>query len=196
MMRTMSKGAPLRIAQLHWGFPPVIGGVETHLTMLLPEMVRQGHTVYLLTGATEELSGWFDYQGVRLFRTPLMDLNWLYRRGLKGLEEGLREVFRNFFNQAKPDLIHVHNMHYFSELHARLLEEEAKRRKIPLVLTVHNVWDDLLFVDLTRNVKWNHIISVSHFIKRELIGIGVDDQRITVIHHGIDVERYHPNIST
>ena len=33
----------INIAHLHWGFPPIIGGVETHLTILLPEFVKMGH---------------------------------------------------------------------------------------------------------------------------------------------------------
>lgn len=26
----------LNIAHIHWGFPPIIGGVETHLAIILP----------------------------------------------------------------------------------------------------------------------------------------------------------------
>ncbi len=47
----------LRIAMLHWGFPPIIGGVETHLTLLCPALVRLGHAVSLLTGAAEGETG-------------------------------------------------------------------------------------------------------------------------------------------
>ena len=43
----------MKIAQMHWGFPPIIGGVETHLTILLPELIKEGHEVSLLTGAVE-----------------------------------------------------------------------------------------------------------------------------------------------
>ena len=39
----------MRILHMHWGFPPTIGGVETHLTILLPELVKHGHQVALLT---------------------------------------------------------------------------------------------------------------------------------------------------
>ena len=47
------RNSKLSIAQLHWGFPPIIGGVETHLSTMLPEMVRRGHTVNLLTCSAE-----------------------------------------------------------------------------------------------------------------------------------------------
>ena len=47
------KQKKLNIAHIHWAFPPIIGGVETHLVMLLPELVKRGHKVSLLTGSEE-----------------------------------------------------------------------------------------------------------------------------------------------
>ena len=186
----------LNIAQLHWGFPPIIGGVETHLTVLLPELVKMGHDVSLLTGAVENVPGYYDYHGVHIYRSPLMDLNWLSKRGLVGLEEELKKVFKEFFDKVKPDVIHAHNMHYFSHIHARALERFSQKLNIPLINTAHNVWDDVLFLDLTRNIKWTHMIAVSHFIKKELIGIGYDDEKIAVVHHGIDENKFRPDIDT
>jgi hypothetical protein len=185
----------LNVAHLHWGFPPIIGGVETHLTIILPQMVKWGHKISLLTGSVEGLDSHYFYEGVEVFRTPFMDLNWLYKRGLEGLEEEVLEVFSDFLKQTKPDIIHAHNMHYFSEIHARTLERLAKRNKIPLILTAHNTWDDILFLELTHRIDWTHIIAVSHFIKKEIIGIGVDDTKIIVIHHGVDQDKFHPKIN-
>ncbi|HEC69879.1 MAG TPA: glycosyltransferase family 1 protein, partial [Candidatus Omnitrophica bacterium] len=53
----------LSIAHLHWGFPPIIGGVETHLTIILPQMVNYGHKVSLLTGSVEGVKVHYKYQG-------------------------------------------------------------------------------------------------------------------------------------
>ena len=184
----------LNIAHLHWGFPPIVGGVETHLTIILPQMVKLGHRVSLLTGSIEGVLGRYMYEGVNIHRTPLMDLNWLYKRGLKGLDDEIKQAFSSFLNEAKPDIIHVHNMNYFSEVHIHTLEKLAKKRKVPLVLTAHNTWDDLLFLELTHNIDWARIVAVSHFVKREIIGIGVDDTIITVIHHGVDQNRFNPSV--
>lgn len=186
----------LNIAHLHWGFPPIIGGVETHLTILLPQMVKMGHKVSLLTGSVENLSGKYVFEGIDVLRSPLMDLNWLYKRGLKGLEEEVGKLFLSFLDEMKPDVIHVHNMHYFSEVHIKTLEGLAKKRSIPLILTAHNVWDDILFLELTHKIDWAHIIAVSHFIKKEIIGIGVEDTKITVVHHGVDQHKFKPGVPT
>lgn len=181
---------PLKILQLHWGFPPMIGGVETHLTILLPEMVRMGHDVTLLTGAFVGEPAEQVYQGVKVHRTPLLDLNWLAKRGVAGLEPDLRRLYRERIDAAAPDVIHVHNMHYFSEPHAETLDELARARGIPLILTAHNVWDDTQFLRLTRDIQWSHIIAVSHYIRMELLGVGIPDSRTTTIHHGLDLTKF------
>ncbi len=186
----------LNIAQIHWGFPPIIGGVETHLTILLPEYVKRGHRVGLLTGSVEGEEDHVSYKGVDIYRTPHLDLNWLARRGLEALEEEITRTYTEFFDAVKPDIIHAHNMHYFSEVHAKILDEIAAREGIPLALTAHNVWDDILFLKLTREINWAHIIAVSHYIKKELSGVGYDDGKITVIHHGIDTDLFRPDVDS
>jgi glycosyltransferase involved in cell wall biosynthesis len=186
------KRKKLSISHLHWGFPPIIGGVETHLTILLPTLVKMGHKVNLLTASFEGEKGRDKYKGVGIFRQPIMDLNWLSKRGMDGISGEVRAVFNNFIDETKPDCIHVHNMHYFSKIHALAIQETGAKRSIPLILTAHNVWDDNLFLDLTKNIKWSHIIAVSHFIKREIIGTGYNHRNITVIHHGIDQNIYSP----
>lgn len=185
----------LNISHLHWGFPPVIGGVETHLTILLPTLVKRGHKVNLLTGSFENAKSKDRYKGVGISRQPVMDLNWLSKRGVIGLLEEVRATFDKFINETKPDCIHVHNMHYFSKVHAMAIQDLSVKKGVPLILTAHNVWDDNLFLDLTKNIKWTHIVAVSHFIKREIIGTGYDHRNITVIHHGIDQDIYSPKIS-
>jgi len=157
-------------------------------------MVKMGHKVDLLTGTAEGTRVVDKYKGVGIYRAPVMDLNWLAKRGLNGLSGEIEEVFSDFLKQARPDVIHCHNMHYFSKPHTRTIARLSKELGVPLILTAHNVWDDNLFLDLTRNIRWDQIIAVSHFIKRELIGIGIPHKKITVIHHGIDQALYSPKI--
>ena len=180
----------MNIAMLHWGFPPIIGGVETHLTILCSELVKEGHKVSLLTGAVEGVKSNYTWNKINIVRTPLMDLNWLYERGVEELGGDIRSVYAKFIDETRPDIIHTHNMHYFSKLHIKLLERVAEIRKIPLVLTAHNSWDNSLCLDICRGIKWGHIIAVSHFIKREICGYGLDPDKVAVVHHGIDTERF------
>jgi len=192
--KKVKKKKKLKIAHVHWAFPPIIGGVETHLVMLLPELIKMGHEVSLLTGSMEGAKAQSKYKGISVMRTPIMDLNWLNKRGLHGIEDEVREAVRVFLDKTKPDIVHAHNMHYFSKAHAKTLEEEVRnKRGVPLVLTAHNSWDDMLFLELTRKIKWDHIIAVSFYIKKELMGIGCDSKQVTTIHHGMDLNKFKPS---
>jgi glycosyltransferase involved in cell wall biosynthesis len=189
----MAPSENLNIMHIHWGFPPTIGGVETHLTYLLPELVSNGHHVRLLTGAFTGEKVRSEYCGVDVYRTPLLDLNWLVKRGLDGLELDLEKFYADHILTFRPDLVHTHNMHYFSEPHIKILESICASRQIPLMLTAHNVWDDTLFLRLTRDVNWAHIVAVSDYIRMELRGVGVHPSRTTTIHHGIALNDYPLN---
>ncbi len=195
-MQSSFSSRKLRIVHLHWGFPPIIGGVETHLTMVLPALAAMGHQVTLLTGAVEGAPAREMYQGASIVREPIMDLSWLQKRGMNGLEAEVDGVLSKFLKETQPDVIHTHNMHYFSKLHTQILERKARARKIPLILTAHNTWDDNLYTDLIRKTQWDQIIAVSHFIKKEMIGVGVDDRKITVVHHGVDHQDFSAQGST
>ena len=189
------KKKTLNISHVHWGFPPIIGGVETHLHLILPAMAAKGHKVSILTSSFHGYPGFSRYHGVDVHRVPIMDLNWLNTRGVNGLGSEIKTQFESFIEKTKPDIVHAHNLHYFSKPHTKTLEEILQKKGIPMVLTAHNAWDDNLALDLSRNIKWARIIAVSHFIKRELIGIGIDDRNITVIHHGIDEKVYKPGVN-
>jgi glycosyltransferase involved in cell wall biosynthesis len=182
----------MRIAMLHWGFPPIIGGVETHLVFLLPQLVKMGHKVSLLTGSAEGQPNELDFKGAKVYRSQFYDLNWLFKSNFQEVDNNVWEVTTKFLDKAKPDVIHAHNMHYFSRYHVRILEYYALKKNIPLVLTAHNSWTDKLFLDLTCKIAWNKIIAISHYIKRELQAIGFPEKHIEVIHHGIDENIFSP----
>lgn len=178
------------ILHIHWGFPPTIGGVETHLSILLPQLVKKGYNVSLITSTFDKEEIQFTYKGVKVTRSPLFELNWLAKRGLDGIEEDLVEFYTKQIETFSPHIIHTHNMHYFSKPHIKTLEEICIKKGAPLLLTAHNVWDDLLFLELTRNINWSHIIAVSHYIRMELSNVGIDPSRTTTIHHGIDLSKF------
>jgi|Deesub1362A_J573_1020465.scaffolds.fasta_scaffold00364_23 hypothetical protein len=183
----------MRIAMLHWGFPPIIGGVETHLMMLGPGLVDRGCTVNLLTGSVNgrETLVW---GGMTVTRTPLMDLNALGSlERIQELAGDIRDELTAFIRLSQPDIIHAHNMHYFSPVHARVLAMVSRRENVPLVLTAHNVWNDELWDEMLQlRTAWDAVIAVSHFIKREMVRSGYPAHRVKTIHHGIELERFAP----
>jgi len=185
----------VRIAQIHWAFPPIIGGVESHLATLGPDLVKNNCQVALLTGSAPgaETEEW--YEGMLVIRTPLLDLNSMSPERMTEQKPAIREVMEGFINRVQPEVIHAHNMHYFSPSHADILLDIKRRKGIPLVLTAHNVWADNDETWRTFNTKafyWDAVIAVSDYIKRELVRVGYDENRITTIHHGIDLSTFAP----
>ncbi|MDQ0285846.1 glycosyltransferase involved in cell wall biosynthesis [Desulfofundulus luciae] len=183
----------MRVAMLHWAFPPIIGGVESHLAMLCPELARYGCQVSLLTGSTLEGEMDYTWRGLRILRRRLMDLNSLDAKKIMDRRNDIRRLIGDFIQQVHPDIIHAHNMHYFSPVHLEALLEAKRRWGIPLVLTAHNVWSDSVWEEMCRHAsEWDAVIAVSHYIKKELVKAGFPEDRITVVHHGIDLERFRP----
>lgn len=186
----------MRIAMLHWAFPPIIGGVETHLSLLCPDLVKQGHRVSLLTAnapGTPELPEKEYWQGVTIWRSPLLDLNTLTTETIEAKAEEIKHLFEDFLLEASPDIVHAHNFHYFSYVHAYCLQEICRSKGWPLVLTAHNVWEDELWQQMNTLAQgWNYIIAVSHFIRQELIVNGYPEERVAVVYHGINTTAFRP----
>lgn len=186
----------ISVAHLHWGFPPTIGGVETHMIILLPKLIAMGHRQSVMTASLPDVPDWDEYMGISVHRSPVMDLNRLLQPGSTITRVEVEEAFPAFLDASEPDIIHAHNMHYFTRTHTEVLAKEAKKRNVPLILTAHNVWDEPIFLDLTAKFSWDHIIAVSHFIKKEIAGCGFDGDKITVVHHGIDTAKFAPRKDT
>ncbi|MCG8403124.1 MAG: glycosyltransferase family 4 protein [Firmicutes bacterium] len=185
----------MRVAMLHWAFPPMIGGVETHLAMLGPGLVERGVGVDLLTCPAEGCPAREEYRGVRVSRTPLMNLNELPPGRLEKEAGAVKDTIAEFIRESDPDLVHAHNFHYFSPVHARALSEAAEEAGTPVILTAHNAWDDELAAGLNKMAhRWDGVIAVSRFIEKELAGAGYVANRIRVVHHGIDTRRFTPGL--
>lgn len=183
----------MKIAMLHWAFPPLIGGVESHLALLCPDLAAAGCEVWLLTGAVAGKREEYVWRGTKIIRSPLMDLNSLDRSVIAAQADDIRREMGEFLKRSRPDVVHAHNMHYFSPVHTAALFEAADEMGVPVVLTAHNVWDDPLWREMNRfSGRWAAVIAVSRYIKEELIRWGYPSGRITVVHHGIDAGLFHP----
>lgn len=185
----------MKVVMLHWGFPPIIGGVESHLAMLGPELTRFGCQVSLLTGSVNGKEEEYVWQGMKIKRSRLFDLNSLNPALLKQQAREISQTITSFLKEEKPDIIHVHNMHYFSLEHADVLAKAKNQLGIPIVLTAHNVWEDSLWKEFNqRAYYWDAVIAVSQYIKDELVKSGYRGDRITVIHHGINPGVFKPDV--
>lgn len=186
----------MKIGVMHWAFPPVVGGVESHLVYLYEELARRGHEIALLTAPHPEREddshGW-----IRITSDDYMNIEFLQHRApVSGRYEKVYNMIERFILAENPEIIHAHNFHYFIPDHGECLDELAKKYGIPIVLTIHNYWEDDLCRHLMRDVRWDKIVAVSYHMKSPCIfDSKLPHDKVEVHYHGVDLGKYavHPD---
>lgn len=145
----------MRILHLTDHYPPVVGGIESHLSCLAQRQALEGHDVTVLTSTPHMAEGQTspDAGPVEVIR-------------VRSLREGLQVGVVRF------DLVHAH-VSVVAPLTAPLVGVFA-RRGVPAVVTVHSLWSGMGPVPTlaaavtgmrTAPVTWT---SVSHVAASEL----------------------------
>lgn len=181
----------MKIGVVHWAFPPVVGGVESHLVYLYGELARMGHDISILTAPHPQRddgsSGWCtvvsnELMSIdRLLKVPASPDRW----------QKVYTMLEGYIRDYSPDVIHAHNLHYFFPDHAEALGILSKKYGIPIVLTIHNYWEDDLCRHLLRDIGWNMVVSVSYHLKHScLFDAKLPPDNVEVHYHGIDLDKY------
>jgi glycosyltransferase involved in cell wall biosynthesis len=186
----------MKILQLTPFFYPNIGGVETHLLDLTSELSKKKIFNYVLTyqplmsniqaKEKENLNDYVFIHRIPILRNvfikiekfPLFDFLYLTPKLF------INAVLLLISNQ-KFDLIHAHGLN--ATFIAYLLN---KLFKIPYVTSTHVLYSfkkDLM-QKISRIVYLNsaHIFALSNFSKRELIGLGIPESKISVYRYWVD----------
>jgi len=181
----------MKIGVVHWAFPPVVGGVESHLIYLYEELARMGHEVSFLTAPHPQRDdtsmGW-----CKVTSDDLMSIGHLLKvpAGTERWQE-VYDMAEGFIRKESPDVIHAHNLHYFFPDHAESLGVLSRKYGIPIILTVHNYWDEDLCRHLLRDIGWNMVVAVSYHMKKPcLFDARLPHDRVEVHYHGIDLDKY------
>jgi glycosyltransferase involved in cell wall biosynthesis len=162
------------------------GGAEEHIIRLMARLPEHGVRGKVVCFYEAGLS-----QALREMGMEVEVLS--YGRFDLRLIAGLRRLFE----RARPDVIHTHGVkaNFFARLAA-----DGLRKAPPLVTTVHSLlrYDYLNpfayfgahLMETTTRRRNRHFIAVSRSIRASLIEDGVAESDITVVHHGIDYERF------
>lgn len=183
----------MKIGVMHWAFPPVVGGVESHLVYLYEEIARRGHRVSLLTaphaGRDDRSFDW-----IRITSDDYMSIEFLQRKApVSGRYGKVHDMMERFITKESPEVIHAHNFHYFIPDHAECLDELSRKYGIPIILTIHNYWEDDLCRHLMRDIGWDRIVAVSYHMKGPCIfDSRLPPELVEVHYHGVDLNRYAP----
>ena len=169
-----------------------IGGVQSDLLTLSPDMTRRGHTVYLATTPgvlLDEVKG----KGARH-----VDIDFGFK-GLGGLFKAaaaLRRVVRDEgIEMVAPQSVRSTISAYFAlRLWPFGYRVKATGKRVPIVTTIHNIHNP-------KNFKWaghilqrctDHVIFESHYERNRLMEHGLQAKNSEVIHSGVDTDRFVP----
>lgn len=172
---------------------PHIGGVEVLFQTLAEGLVKQGHKVSIVT---HKLKGSVDFEilnGVEIHRVRCLDSRYLFTF------LSIPKVFRL---ARKADIIHTTT---FNGAPPAWLVSRILRK--PCLITVHEVWIGK-WTELTDLPKWsakihnllerailslrfNAYATVSNSTKKQLINIGVPEEKVKTVYNGLDYSRFN-----
>ncbi len=186
----------MKTGVIHWGFPPRGGGVEAHLITVLPEMVKQGNDVFVLTETMEGQPDESVVSRLKVLRRPELSVSQLDK--MPDLYKRCRSLFEAFIQENQIEIIQAHNLHMDHFEFSRALTDVCKERNIPCYLILHNHEfidrDETVMVSILKDLPWDKLVCISDFIRqsleREIKDIAHD--KWTVIMHGIDIDTFSP----
>ncbi len=156
-----------------------VGGISSYLLTLAGGLKQKGHQVYLVSGGGE-LEDKFIQAGIMLFKAPLRTKNEISPKIVFSFWK-LRKMARKF----DIDLIHSHSR--TTQVLGDLLGRSLAK---PHIFTCHGFFKP----KLSRRIFgcWGQkIIAISREVKEHLIiDFGLDENKISVIHNGIDTKNF------
>ncbi|WP_371550408.1 glycosyltransferase family 4 protein [Streptomyces sp. NBC_00554] len=177
----------LHIGLVHWSFPPVVGGVETHLWDYSKALAGRGHRVTVFTGS---VGAHRPCDSVRVIRHKLLDLSVGHEDNEETLKE-LREWFRSGLTASGDPirLVHGHNLHHFSSVPARALKALQSELNLVLLHTYHSIWRTEADERIARECAvWDVHHAVSDFLVSECTEVLRQDVQRTYL--GVDSLQY------
>lgn len=194
----VSSRSPLSICLLAPLFHPVLGGSETYTLMLALGLSKRGHKVTVVTDNRDQTVPERDVLGgVEVLRTSN------YRDNLDGpgkvpWEEcvfGLLRSIHALTQEHHFDLIHAQNQ-VCAVLGAMISQEVGCR----LVCTMHEQYPALEAFGVGRSrlvfasLPYDLLIAGSDYYRAQALEFGAPSEKVRVIYHGTDLERFHPGL--
>ncbi len=184
---------PLHVATIIHGYFPRVGGAETQLRALVPHLREQGIEMTILTRRYDlELPAYQIIDESAVYRLPATG-----HKVVASLSFTIAAFFRLL--RLRPQLVHAHE--FISPATVALLGERFL--SIPMVVTSHRSGEIGDVQKMKRKLtgpirlkalkkRVSKFVVISDEISDELIGIGVDEDRLINITNGVDTERFSP----
>jgi glycosyltransferase involved in cell wall biosynthesis len=181
-------------------FLPHVGGIERVVYEQGKRLMRHGFDVTVLTSRMNTPEGYM-VGGIKV--RCYDSLNQAFGLGIPYPIPQINS-FKPFLKSVnEADLVHVHGHPYLSSLFAAKL---AKHVGKPVVVTQHNTfieyesgfWDHMEWLNDATVGKQvlksaDRIITVSNATKRYVLSLGAKPQKTSVLHNGVDTDRFKPS---
>lgn len=131
----------MRVVFVIHGFPPdYMAGSEVHSYHLVKAMQKQVEKITVYTRFENEFMqeyGTIDeiHDGIEVHRINRFMRDYSYRE--KFYDEAIEEDFRNYLNNANPDIVHFGHLSHLSVRLPYIVKEEYQ---LPIVYTIHDFW--------------------------------------------------------
>jgi glycogen(starch) synthase len=208
----------MNIAMFVYEFPPrIIGGLGTYAGEVSQQLVRLGHDVSVFTMNDGKLPARETWHGVEVHRPNHVDLTdslpALVHEDLRRWGRGLK-FFSDIFaynvvaasklinelvtkEEKKIDLVTSHD--WLSVVSGTCCKRELN---IPLAFHVHSTEHGRTMgsgspvvnaLESTGGMASDMVVTVSHAMRDELLGLGFPERKIRVCYDGVDANKYDPS---
>lgn len=174
-------------------FPPHIGGVGVHINLLAHELVKRGHTVYVITYPHKDIK---DIDGIHVIGTKGINIP-----GLRGL---------GFYFNAKKELIKLCKKENIDIIHGHYLvpaglvaAEVGERLNIKTYVTAHgsDIFELYNKKPYTHHIikkvlkKADIVLAVSHSLYDNMLKIDVTGlkEKLRLYQNSVDINRFKPD---
>ena len=130
----------MRILQIIHGYPPYyMAGSEVYTYNLSKELAKRGHEVYVFSRIENPFLPLYslkkDYiDGVSVLR---VNKGRDYSLKQKYIDEEVDEIFSEYMDEVKPDVVHVQHL---SHLSTNIINIAKEKYKVPVIFTAHDFW--------------------------------------------------------
>lgn len=169
-----------------------VGGVQSDMLALGPDLTARGHNVFLATQEGELLP---ELKKMGVTFVPA-DFHFSGLAGLWRAAKTLRKIIvENGIEVLAPQSVRTTLVALIA---LRMLpfsyRVKSTGKRIPIITTIHNIHNPMHF----RYGGWllraacDHVIFESHYERNRLLASGLQAEKSVVIHSGIDTERFLP----
>ena len=195
----------MNILMFSWEYPPLShGGLARHVQDLSEALVKQGHSLFIITQGDNNIPAKQKLKGVKIFRTEEIKISAknfidnILQLNFQMLEEAIK-----IQDMVDIDIIHGHDWLVFWA--SRVMKHALKK---PLVYTVHATEygrNQGIYNDMQRyinDLEWHasfeawKVIVCSNYMKQELKGLfQTPEDKIKIIENGVNIENYQAEYS-